>query len=80
MEIERLDVCNIIEVDKIRQLLIRHPDLLSMFELIIIIVNNRINNEQPYLSSCPSPAMDAIEENLNYQSVDSDDDNNYELN
>jgi len=80
MEIERLDICNIIEVDKIRKLLIRHPDLLSMFEILIIIVNNRINNEEPCLSSCPSPAIDTIEENLKYLSVDSDDDNNDELN
>ncbi len=78
MEIEKLDICNIIEVDKIRKLLIRHPDLLSMFEILIIIVNNRINDAQPCLSSCPSPAIDTIEENLKYLSVDSessDDDN-----
>ena len=77
MEIERLDICNIIEVDKIRKLLIRHPDLLSMFEILIIIVNNRLNNDPTCLSSCPA---DAIEENLKYLSVDSDDDNNDELN
>lgn len=69
MEIERLDICNIIEVDKIRKLLIRHPDLLSMFEIIIIIVNNRLNDEQPCLSESHN---EKIEENLKYQSVDSE--------
>ena len=78
MEIERLDICNIIEVDKIRKILIRHPDLLSMFEILIIIVNNRINGEEPCLSRRPN--LDAFEENLKYLSVDSDDDNNDELN
>jgi len=43
LEIEKLDLYNIIEIQKIRQLLIRHPDLLSMFELLIIIINKRIN-------------------------------------
>ena len=70
MEIERLDICNIIEVDKIRKILIRHPDLLSMFEILIIIVNNRINNEEPCLSRRPN--LDAFEENLKYLSVDSE--------
>ncbi len=80
MEIERLDICNIIEVDKIRKILIRHPDLLSMFEILIIIVNNRINDDQPCLSSCPSPAIDTIEENLKYLSVDSESSDDDELN
>tara|TARA_Y100000592_G_scaffold67222_1_gene104525 strand:- start:815 stop:1045 length:231 start_codon:yes stop_codon:yes gene_type:complete len=70
MEVERLDICNIIEVDKIRKLLIRHPDLLSMFEILIIIVNNRLNSEQPRLSRRPN--LDAFEENLKYLSVDSE--------
>lgn len=78
MEVERLDICNIIEVDKIRKLLIRHPDLLSMFEILIIIVNNRINNEQPRLSRRPN--LDAFEENLKYLSVDSESSDDDELN
>ena len=78
MEIDRLDICNIIEVDKIRKLLIRHPDLLSMFEILIIIVNNRINNEEPCLSRRPN--LDAFEENLKYLSVDSESSDNDELN
>ena len=45
MEIEKLDVSNIIEIQKIRQVLINHPDLLSMFELLVIMSNNRLNND-----------------------------------
>ena len=45
MDIEKLDVENIIEIQNIRKLLINHPDLLSMFELLIIMSNNRLNAE-----------------------------------
>lgn len=43
---EKLDIHNIIEIDRIRKLLINHPDLLSMFEIIVIMANNRINQEK----------------------------------
>ena len=46
MDIEKLDICNIIEVQKIRELLINYPDLLSIFEILIIMSNNRINQEK----------------------------------
>lgn len=46
MEIEKLDLYNIIEIQKIRELLVNHPDLLSLLEIMIIICNNRINNEE----------------------------------
>ena len=46
MEIEKLDIANIIEVAEIRKILSNHPDLLSMFEILIIMCNNRINKEQ----------------------------------
>ena len=46
MDIENLDICNIIEVQKIREILIEHPDLLSIFEILIIMSNNRINQEK----------------------------------
>lgn len=46
MDIEKLDICNIIEVQKIRKILIEHPDLLSIFEILIIMSNNRINQEK----------------------------------
>jgi len=43
--IEDLDIMNILEINKIRQLLLPHPDLLALFEILMIIVNNRINEE-----------------------------------
>ena len=45
MDIEKLDIANIIEIERIRKILIKHPDLLSMFEILIIMCNNRINTE-----------------------------------
>jgi len=44
---EKLDIKNIIEIEEIRKLLMNHPDLLSLFEIIIIICNNRLNCESP---------------------------------
>jgi len=51
IKVEDLDVCNIIEIERIRELLIHEPDLLCLFEILIIIVNKRINDyaSQPYL-------------------------------
>ena len=46
---ERLDTDNIIEIDRIRTILKKHPDLLSMFEIMVIIANNRINEEKSIL-------------------------------
>lgn len=43
---EKLDIHNIIEINRIRKLLINHPDLLSMFEILVIMANNRINQEK----------------------------------
>lgn len=43
---EKLDTENIIEIDRIRKILRQHPDLLSMFEILVIIANNRINEEK----------------------------------
>lgn len=45
-EIEVLDLMNIFEVQKIREILIHHPDLLSMFELLVVMGNNRLNDEK----------------------------------
>ena len=46
MEVEKLDLANVIEVGSIRKILIEHPDLLSMFELMIIVANKRLNKEE----------------------------------
>ena len=43
IECEPLDLANVIEIKKIRDILIDHPDLLSMFELLIIVCNKRIS-------------------------------------
>ena len=45
-KIEKLDISNIFEIQKIRNILINEPDLLSIFEILIIMCNNRINKEQ----------------------------------
>tara|TARA_R110002012_G_scaffold311135_1_gene520405 strand:- start:44 stop:253 length:210 start_codon:yes stop_codon:yes gene_type:complete len=47
---ELLDLKNIIEIEKIRNTLINQPDLLSMFELLIIVANKRLNEESVVLS------------------------------
>tara|TARA_R110000823_G_scaffold9297_1_gene32591 strand:- start:94 stop:312 length:219 start_codon:yes stop_codon:yes gene_type:complete len=66
---ESLDICNVIEIDKIRQILIHHPDLLSMFEILIMIANKRINDEKHCLSM---PLEQTEEIPLSDHSSDSD--------
>lgn len=44
-ELEPLDLANVIEIQKIRELLVEHPDLLSMFEILIIMCNKKLNIE-----------------------------------
>ena len=38
-----IDIVDYIDITKIRNLLVNEPDILSLFELIIIIINKRIN-------------------------------------
>jgi hypothetical protein len=38
-----MDITNIIEIQQIRQLLINEPLLLSFFELLIIMINEKIS-------------------------------------
>lgn len=45
-EIEPLDLTNVIEIQKIRELLVNQPDLLSMFEILIIMCNKKLNQEE----------------------------------
>jgi len=45
-ETEPLDLANVMEIKKIRDLLIDHPDLLSMLELLILICNKRISQTE----------------------------------
>lgn len=43
---ENLDLINIIEVKKIREILTDHPDLLTIFELLVKTSNIKINDER----------------------------------
>ena len=39
-----MDIIDYIQIKKIREILIYHPDLLILFEIVIIMINNRLNN------------------------------------
>ena len=45
VEVEKLDVHNIIEVQRMRALLMKHPDLLTLFDELMVIINNKLNTE-----------------------------------
>ena len=68
---EDLDLYNVMEIEKIRKILIDEPALLSVFEMIIVICNRRINDEKTIprlpIEKCISPP-------LSDHSSDSDDD------
>ena len=66
---ENLDLKNIIEVEKIRKILLPHPDLLSLFEILIIIANDRVNDEKP---SVDLPLEINIEPDLSDHESDED--------
>lgn len=70
MDIEKLDVSNIIEIQAIRKVLINHPDLLSMFELLVVMSNNRLNNDCKIIDKTEPMIETNIEPNLS----DDDDD------
>ena len=55
---EHLDLRNIIEIEKIRNILIHHPDLLSLFELLIIVANKRINEEKSVINMALEPNIE----------------------
>tara|TARA_R110002096_G_scaffold3706_1_gene18293 strand:+ start:3653 stop:3880 length:228 start_codon:yes stop_codon:yes gene_type:complete len=46
MEVEKLDILNIIEIQRIRSLLSKDKDLLSLFELLVELSNDRINKKE----------------------------------
>jgi len=66
---EKLDLRNIIEIERIRNILIQEPDLLSLFELLIIVSNKRINDEK---SSIDLPIEPYIEPDLSDHESDDD--------
>jgi len=39
-----MDIIDYIQIDKVRSILIEHPDLLALLEIVIIMINNRLNN------------------------------------
>lgn len=43
---EKLDLLNILEIQEIKKKLVNHPDLLSLFTLVLILANNRLNDEK----------------------------------
>tara|TARA_R110000824_G_scaffold231062_3_gene418843 strand:- start:895 stop:1122 length:228 start_codon:yes stop_codon:yes gene_type:complete len=68
---EVLDVKNIFEIQRIRTILCEHPDLLSMFELLVIMSNERLNS----YSSKEDTKKIILEENIDPDlSSDSEDD------
>ena len=68
---ERLDICNVIEIERIRKLLVHEPDLLSLFEILVIICNGKINKE---VAESKIPIERCISPELSDHSSDSDDD------
>ena len=39
-----MDIIDYIQIDKVRSILIENPDLLALLEIVIIMINNRLNN------------------------------------
>ena len=66
---EKLDLRNIIEIERIRNILMKEPDLLSLFELLITVSNQRINDEK---SSVDLPIEPYIEPDLSDHESDED--------
>tara|TARA_R110000824_G_scaffold18954_10_gene74283 strand:+ start:1317 stop:1571 length:255 start_codon:yes stop_codon:yes gene_type:complete len=74
--VEQLDIRNVIEVDRIREILVKHPDLMSMFELVCIVCNERLNNNtEKKISTIDSDleAEDNIEPDLSDHESDEED-------
>tara|TARA_R110000824_G_scaffold177496_6_gene356943 strand:+ start:143 stop:376 length:234 start_codon:yes stop_codon:yes gene_type:complete len=64
---EKLDLANVIEIQNIRKVLVGEPDLLAMFELLIIVANKRLNEDNPVDSM---PIEKYIEPELDSDSED----------
>lgn len=46
IKIEDLDCANILEIERIKQILRPHPDLISVLDYIILLANQRISQER----------------------------------
>jgi hypothetical protein len=44
-KVEKHNLNEIIEIEKMRHVLRKHPDLLSILEVLLIICNDRLNDE-----------------------------------
>ncbi len=64
MPVEKLDIRNIIEIEKIRSLLVEHPAEASLLEIIIILCNEKINSDNDLKKQI--------------KNIDDDDDSDYE--
>tara|TARA_R100001443_G_scaffold66232_1_gene75351 strand:+ start:414 stop:761 length:348 start_codon:yes stop_codon:yes gene_type:complete len=71
MEIEKLDVKNIIEINQIRGILQPRPELLTIFEMLCKTANQRLNTEAKKIDNTEPVVEDNIEPELD---SDSDDD------
>jgi len=60
-KIEKLNLLNVIEIKRIREILEHEPDLLSMFELLVIMGNNRLNDEQILIAGLQSDSDSDID-------------------
>tara|TARA_R110000824_G_scaffold109139_3_gene256567 strand:- start:2021 stop:2188 length:168 start_codon:yes stop_codon:yes gene_type:complete len=45
-KIEKIDIHNVLEVQRMKELLKDHKDLLTLFECMMLIINERLNNEK----------------------------------
>ena len=68
---EKLDLKNVIEIERIRNILSPHSDLLSLFELLINVANQKINDEKP--SYGPPLEINEEPELSDHESDDDDD-------
>jgi len=59
MPVEKLDIRNVIEINQIKKMLIPHPDLGVLFELVCLLCNERLNNEK-----ADKNIEDILEENI----------------
>ena len=65
------DIRNVLEIQKIQKLLINHPDLLAMMEILCIMCNERLTEHQKKLQ-LDLPLELNIEPNLSDHESDDD--------
>ena len=74
MEVEKLDLGNVIELNRIREILLHYqPELLSFFEQIVSVANKRLNDEPLHKKyTITSESEEEIEVELESDEDDSD--------